>query len=476
MSSLFATLGTAASSLDVLQQAIAVVQNNVTNSTTPGYVTQTLELASKPFNLADNLVGGVETPGVQSARDVFAEQSVWSANEQSGFSSQQSATLNSLQQVFDVSGKNGVPGALSNLFSAFSAWSASPSSLTAQQSVLTAAQGVASAFNQTVSQVQQIGTDNTQQLSSSVTQLNQYTSQVAKINTEIRTSAGSGSDAGLQAQLYSTLEQISNLAPITVNFESDGTATVLLGGQSPLVQGTTQNNVSLTTNPSGSPVSTLSSSDGHNITSLFTQGKIGGALAFNNTTLPSIIGDGGQTGSLNQLAKGVADDINGILKSGQISTGPPAVPGVPLFSYTASPATGIASSLSVVANLQASQLAAISPGPPAVANGTASQLASLVNPSTAAGMIGNYSFTQFYGNVASNVGQQASTASSDDTVNTNILNQAQTLRAQVSGVSLNAQAANLLQFQESYQASAQLITTINTMTQSLLTAMQQVSG
>jgi flagellar hook-associated protein 1 FlgK len=91
-------------------------------------------------------------------------------------------------------------------------------------------------------------------------------------------------------------------------------------------------------------------------------------------------------------------------------------------------------------------------------------------------MIGNYSFTQFYGNVASNVGQQASTASSDDTVNTNILNQAQTLRAQVSGVSLNAQAANLLQFQESYQASAQLITTINTMTQSLLTAMQQVSG
>jgi flagellar hook-associated protein 1 FlgK len=57
-----------------------------------------------------------------------------------------------------------------------------------------------------------------------------------------------------------------------------------------------------------------------------------------------------------------------------------------------------------------------------------------------------------------------------------LLNQAQSLRAQVSGVSLNDQATQLLQFQESYQASAQLITTVNTITQALLTVMQQASN
>ncbi len=226
MASLFTALGTASDSLDVLQQAIGVVQNNVTNATTPGYVTQTLQLASRSFDPSSNLWGGVESTGTQSARDVYAEQSVWSANQQSGYSSQQSASLNELQQIFDVTGQSGIPSALSTLYSAFSAWSTSPSNATAQQGVITAAQGLSTAFSQTASQAQQIESDTDGQLTSSVTQLNQDTAQVATINGEIRN--GDGDDAGLQAQLYNTLQDISGLANVTVNFESDGTATVLL--------------------------------------------------------------------------------------------------------------------------------------------------------------------------------------------------------------------------------------------------------
>ena len=50
MGGLFASLGIAGNSLDVLQQAIGVIQNNVTNATTPGYVTQTQQLASRAFD------------------------------------------------------------------------------------------------------------------------------------------------------------------------------------------------------------------------------------------------------------------------------------------------------------------------------------------------------------------------------------------------------------------------------------------
>jgi flagellar hook-associated protein 1 FlgK len=148
------------------------------------------------------------------------------------------------------------------------------------------------------------------------------------------------------------------------------------------------------------------------------------------------------------------------------------VAGVPLFSAQGSTP---GSSFSVVASMTGSQLAAISPGPPAVANGVAQALAGLATPTNAASMVNGFSLTEFYGNIASSVGQQASTASDDVSSNTSLLNQAQSLRAQVSGVSLNDQATKLLQFQESYQASAQMISTINTMTQSLLTVMQQVT-
>jgi flagellar hook-associated protein FlgK len=41
-------------------------------------------------------------------------------------------------------------------------------------------------------------------------------------------------------------------------------------------------------------------------------------------------------------------------------------------------------------------------------------------------------------------------------------------RAAVSGVSLNAEAAKLLQFQQSYQAVARLVSTLNTITQATL--------
>jgi len=281
--------------------------------------------------------------------------------------------------------------------------------------------------------------------------------------------------------LYNTLQDLSGLAPVTVNIESDGTATVLLGGQSPLVQGGTQNKVSLgftgpanPVNAGASPSAQLLSADGQDITSLVTQGSIGANLSFRNTTLPAILGDGQQQGSLNQLAQSVADRVNSLLTGGQISAGPPAVSGVPLFSYNAAAPTGIASSLSLAPNMTGSQLAAISPGPPSVANGVATELASMASPSNGSDMINGFSYSQFYGNVATDVGQQTSTASSNDTINTGLLNQAESLRAQVSGVSLNAQAAKLLQFQESYQAAAQMITTINSMTQSLLTVMQRV--
>jgi flagellar hook-associated protein 1 FlgK len=272
----------------------------------------------------------------------------------------------------------------------------------------------------------------------------------------------------LQAQLYNTLQDISGLANVTVNMQSDGTATVLLGGQSPLVQGTTQNPVTLGYTNAASPTAQLTMPDGTDVTALATQGSIGAGLNFRNTTIPSILSDGTPPGSLNQLMQGISDRVNTLLTGGQISAGPPAVSGVPLFVYSQN-------SLTVSPNITGSQLAAISPGPPAVANGVAAELASMASPTNTADMINGASYTQFYGNITTSVGQQTSATTSDDSINTSLLNQAESLRAQVSGVSLNDQASQLLQFQESYQASAQMISTINTMTQSLLTVMQQIT-
>ncbi len=475
MANLFGALGTVSDAMNVLEQAMGVVQNNVSNASTPGYVTQTLSLNAASFDPSQNLMGGVSAGNVTSARNNFAEASVWAANQQVGSATQQSASLQSLQSLFDVSGSSGIPATLSTLYSAFSAWSTNPSSSTAQQQVITAAQGVAQAFNTTSSGITAVRSQAQQQTQSTVTQINQLGAQIASINGEIRD--GGQNDAGLQAQLYNNLEQLSNLTAITAQTASDGTVSVLMNGQVPLVMGQTQTTLRETAvNASGStgnaaPDQQILTSSGQDVTSQIQGGKLGGLLQITNTVIRSLVGDNGQQGSLNQLAQGIADRVNGLLTSGQTSSG---APGTALFSYNASSSTAVAGTLSVSAGITGSQLAAINPGPPSVANGIANQLAQLQTSTNAADMVNGMNYTDAYSAIASNVGALASSASQAETTQSQLLTQAQSARSQASGVSLNDQAAALLQFQDGYQACAQAFSTINNTIHYLLTTVQSM--
>ena len=473
---LFAALQNASSSLDAYEQAMGVVQNNVSNASTPGYVTQTQSLQANPFQPGQGLWGGVQAGDVESARNQGAEQSVWNQNQLLGSATQQASSLNALQAAFDVSGKSGIPAALSNLYAAFSAWSATPSDATAQQQVMLAAQQVTQSFNQTSTSISQIESQTNQQAQSTVSQINQLASQIAQINDQRRN--GAQHDAGLDAQLYNDLEQLSKLTDINAQPQPDGTVTVLVGAQIPLVIGTTLNQLQVTylgpigPNANAPPDLHITTSTGQDATNTISEGQLAGLIQFRNVTLPSVIGNGQQQGSINQLAQAVADRVNTLLTNGQISSGPPPVPGIPLFTYQAGSATAVAQSLSINPAITGPQLAAIDPGPPAVANGTADKLAQLANPQSALDMVNGQSYTDFYSSVATDVGSQASSASSAQDTQTQLVTQAQNMRAQISGVSLNEQASKLLQFQQAYEASSRMISVINQTMQDFFTAMQ----
>ncbi len=475
MSTLFAALGTASNAMDVLEKAMGVVQNNVANASTPGYVTQTLQLNAALFDPSSNLWGGVQAGNIQSDRNSFAENTVWTANQQVGSATQQASSLQALQSIFDVSGTSGIPGALSSLYSAFSAWSNSSGSSTAQQQVITAAQGVAQAFNSASSSIGSIRTQTRQQTQSAISAINSLTSRIASINGQIR--AGGKDDGGLQAQLYTNLEQLSNLVDISAQTESDGTVSVLMGGQVPLVIGQTQDQLTVSaSNPPGSssnapPDQQILTSTGTDVTSKVQGGQLGGLLQISNSVLPSLTGDPSQTGSLNELAQGIADRVNSLLTSGQTSSG---TAGVPLFSYNATSPTSVAQTLSLSSGMTGSQLAPVDPGPPSVANGIADKLSQLQSPTDPADMISGTSYTDFYSNIASDMGALEAGASQTQQTQTQVLAQAQSARSQLSGVSLNEQAAALLQFQDAYQASAQALSTIDKTLQYLMTSVQSL--
>jgi flagellar hook-associated protein 1 len=470
VSSMFATLDTAGQALGVIQQALNTVQNNITNANTPGFASQSLNLVAQPFDPVGGLAGGVAAQGLQSARDEYAEQQVRSQNSLLGMYQAQAQGTGTVAGNFDPSGNTGVPAALNQLLSAFSAWSVSPNDQATQQQVIANAGNLASGIQSLSASLSQADQNTQTQIGNTVQQINNLAARIQQINQQQQQEQTP--DPGLDAQMHSALQQLSQLVNISQIKQADGTVTVVLSGGAPLVIGDHQYNLSATaviptgaTNTQAPPTSEILDANGNDITSQITGGQLGGLLNVHNQVLASILGDGNQAGSLNIFAKTFADTVNNILTSGTVSVASGAAKGLPLFTYNNSDPTLAAGSLAVNPNMTTATLAPVDSS--GNSNGNALQLASLAN-STASGGIGGQTFLQYFAGIAQYVGNQSATANTNQQSQQQIVTQAESLRDQVSAVSLDAQAVQLTQFQNSYQAVAKLISVLNSITQTTI--------
>jgi len=456
-------LDSAGNALDVYQQALSVVQNNINNASTPGYATQSLNLEAQPLDVADGLIGGVTTAGLDNSRDTYAEEQVQAQTQALGQYTAEAQATGSIQSLFGTTGTSGVSAALSSLYQSFSAWSASPSDPSAEQSVIASAQNVAS----TIQGLQSSLSQNAQQLGSNIastaSQINSIAAQIQSYNVE--RASETTPDPGQDAQLYSALDNLSQLTNFTTVTAPDGAVTVMLGGGSPLVIGSQQFSISTTSTPAGTEVL---DSQGNDITSQITSGQLGGMLNVSNNVLAPMLGNSQAPGTLDQFTTTLADTVNQILESGTVSTAPGAAAGTALFTYDSSTPDNAAATIEVNPAITASQLAPVDSS--GNVNGNANQLAALESDPVTA--LGGMTLTQFFGQIASGVGQANQTATDNQTSQQQVLSQATTLVNNASGVSLDEQAVNVLNFQRSYQAVAQVLTEISNMTASVMNLVQ----
>jgi len=168
------------------------------------------------------------------------------------------------------------------------------------------------------------------------------------------------------------------------------------------------------------------------------------------------------------MAKQFADRVNQLLTSGNITNGPPAEAGLPLFTYDATDATAVARSLAVSSGLTAEQLAAISTGPPTVSNGVPLALSAMANPLQDQDKVNGLSFSQFFGHMAARVGSLLSDGLNNQDVQQSLLSQAKDLRQQFQGVSLDEEATILMQFQRAYQATSKFLSVLDQLTETTI--------
>src|SRR5262245_57521855 len=108
MGNLLASLLNSTGALQAYSRSLEVIQNNITNANTPGYVKQDQVLVSLPFDLSAGNTGGVLATTVQSARSSYLEQAVRSQQELLGDAKQRAADLSQVEPLFSLNAQSGI--------------------------------------------------------------------------------------------------------------------------------------------------------------------------------------------------------------------------------------------------------------------------------------------------------------------------------------------------------------------------------
>jgi flagellar hook-associated protein 1 len=458
MGSLFGALGTALSSLLANEGAIQVTANNIANANTPGYSRQQVNLTeSAPLIIGSLVLGsGVSLESVQSVRDQVLELQIQQQLQDQGQVNAFAGGINQVQALFNETQGSGLQNVLSQFFASLQSLSTDPTSLTLRQAVLDAGQNLADEFNSLASGLQQAQSGLDQSVPQTVGQINQLTSQIATVNAQIaQLQPGAQTASGFIDQRNQLIEQLSNLVGVSVISANDGTVTLTTTAGTPLV--VEQQSFALQSQVDPSSGLQHVFAQGVDITSSLTGGELGGTLQARDQAIPAV-----ET-QLDNLAAGLGSAFNAQSAAGFDLSG---APGGNFFVPFVQPSPGSNAGAAAqfgVAITDPSKIAASSDGT-AGSNGNALALAALQNQP----LVDGQTVTGYYASMIGSIGSQAANALSQQQAEQLVVQQLQNQQASVSGVSLDEEAANLVQFQNAYDAAARVFSIVDQLTQTAI--------
>jgi flagellar hook-associated protein 1 FlgK len=422
----FTGLQTALSGLEAAQAAINTTGENISNANTAGYTRQTVQTAATaPLNIpaltqqggGTQLGTGVSVTDIARIRNQFLDVQYRAQNSATSNANTNADELGQVQTAINEPSSSGLQSVMSKFWSAWSGLANAPTNPAAQQAVVDAGQTLAATFNAVSSQMQTVQSQAAQQyatLTGANGQVAQDAQQIATLNAQIAQATSAGiSPNTLLDQRDKALDDLSGLAQISVSTGANGAVTVNFGdAASPLVSGTT------VTWPQ-----TLTSAAG---------GQLGSLLNMSSSTGPI----GQYLSSLDNIAGQVISSVNALQ------------PSSPFFSGTTAGTIAVSATASTVQTSSSSTSGAdLAQGIANLANGPADQ-----------------AYSSFVAQVGSGVQAAQSTQSTQQAVLTAVSNQ----RQSVSGVSLDEEMTNLIQYQQAYQASARVMNAINSTLDTLI--------
>jgi flagellar hook-associated protein 1 FlgK len=329
MANLLGSLGAAAYNLGAFGQALAVIENNVGNATTPGYARQRAILEALPFFAGGGQSGGVRVSHVETIRDRFLDFQVIASLQQKTYFEKLAQSLSQVESWFPLTGELSLGTAVDGLFHSFQELSASPGDFNLREQVLRSARDVAAAVETAYRGLTEARATLDQEAQGVAAEINGLADELVELNrARARLGAFSAGESATAARLTQLLERLGELVDYRLVTQQDGSLLVALPGGTPLVAGVFA--YRLTAVPTG-PRLEIRDQEGNDISGDLGGGQLGAILAARNGNLPGYLAE------LDQLAATLADAVNGQLAEGLDLAG---LPGQPLFQYVSSAFTG----------------------------------------------------------------------------------------------------------------------------------------
>ncbi|WP_439567031.1 flagellar hook-associated protein FlgK [Sphingopyxis sp.] len=436
-------LGIGYSGLKAYSRALSTVGDNIANAQTPGYARRRLDMM-EPVSGSDSLFyrGSVNPSGVE-IRGVSRSVDAWLIEDSrisSGDSERSATRLGWLGKVEGALSdeSNGIKTGLTKLFTTADQLTADPANRTLRSQFLQSADDIASGFRTAAGQLDKMSDGVEGAAASTVEDFNANLNALEQINIGLRKARpGSTNQASLMDERDRLLDKLSSQAGVSATFDNNGSVTLRAAGSGDLLVGGGGVN----------PIAVTAAADGR-----LSYGVGGSPLAIATGSLAGLseaanhVAD--QRAGLDTMATSFAAQLNTAHQAGTDANGNA---GQPLFTGT-SAATLTASALAP------EQVAAANASG---SNGNMLALGALRGAGDPEARWSGHLATQ---------AQTTAAARAQDAAAMTRADAAAAARDGVSEVDLDKEAAELLRFQQAYQAAARTIQVARETMQTLLSS------
>ncbi|MBI4666864.1 MAG: flagellar hook-associated protein FlgK [Nitrospinae bacterium] len=320
MPNIYGAMNTAKVALMAHQLSLEVTGQNIANVNNADYTKQEVQLeAAFPIRAGGSpgLVGtGVRATAIVRRFDQFLEGQRTLNKSNTGYWDARQDFMARLEVVFNESGTNGLNGLFDNFFKSWQDLASNAKGLTERTDVVAQGRNLSNMFNKVNQDVKNLRVDLNTKITSSITEINRITGEIANLNAVIHEAEAQNVHANdFRDKRESLVRELSSYVQVnTVEDPTNKEITLSLNNGRALVIGQTAFTLSARQRSDDGLASDIfwrdTSGQEFNITSEFSNGSMGSWIDMRDTDMTSYLD------KLDQLSATLIRDINNIHSSG----------------------------------------------------------------------------------------------------------------------------------------------------------------